>query len=116
MNALLKIRVTTIGVMILFTAVLIYGGTRVYNLVHGVTLTVTGMPDDTTTHEAYLPLSGKAKNAVWLSINGRPLSITKDGDWADAIVLSKGYNRISVLARDKFDKETRKDYQIMLLN
>lgn len=114
MNPFLKFRVATVSIVLLLIVVVGYGFFRSYDLIHGITLTVSGIPEDGIAHDPYLPLSGKAKNAVLLSLDGRPITVSKAGDWQDAIILSKGYNVISILARDKFGKETKQDYQVML--
>lgn len=114
MNPFLKFRITTVGGIIVMLIVIGYGFSKSYNLINGVSLTVSGIPTDSIAHNPYLQMSGNAKNAVLLSLNGRPITINKQGVWQDAVILSKGYNMITVLARDKFGKETRKNYQVML--
>lgn len=114
MNSLLKIRTATAGIIILLFVIGIYGYYRAYDLIHGISLTVTGIPNSGAVSDPYLPISGKAKKATLLTLDGRPITISKDGDWQDVVILGKGYNVISILARDKFNKETKQSYQVML--
>ncbi len=60
-----------------------------------------------------LKVTGNARNAVSLTLNNREISINKDGDFDETIVLLSGYNIIQIQARDKFGYVDEKNYKVM---
>lgn len=63
-----------------------------------------------------IKLTGNAKNAVDLILNGREISVDKQGNFSETIALLSGYNIISIKARDKFEYVDEKNYKLMLKN
>lgn len=60
-----------------------------------------------------LDISGNARNAVKITLNGREISVDKEGEWHETIALLSGYNLIEIHAEDKFGKEDEKTYQLI---
>jgi len=58
-------------------------------------------------------VTGMAKNAVKLVLNGREISIDQSGNWSETIILSPGYNIVNILAQDKFGNKDEKNYKII---
>ncbi|MEK7569282.1 MAG: hypothetical protein AAB500_00100 [Patescibacteria group bacterium] len=63
--------------------------------------------------ESMLKISGNAKNAVHLALNGREISIDQAGNWNEALALLPGYNLLDINAKDKFGHESQKSYQLI---
>ncbi len=63
--------------------------------------------------EDTIHVTGNAKNAVSLTINGREISINNKGDFDETIALLSGYNIINITAKDKFGYVDEKNYQLM---
>lgn len=59
-----------------------------------------------------LDISGNARNAVNIVLNGREISIDKEGRWRETIALLPGYNLIEIQAEDKFGNRDEKNYQL----
>lgn len=57
-------------------------------------------------------ISGNARNAINLLLNGREISIDKGGNFAETIVLLSGYNLVSIEAEDKFGNKDEEIYQL----
>jgi len=58
-------------------------------------------------------VTGNAKNAINLALNGREISIDKSGNFKETIALLSGYNIINITVKDKFGYVDEKNYQIM---
>ncbi len=61
------------------------------------------------------PLHGLASHAEILTVNGRVVPIDQSGRFEDAIVLSEGYNRIELAAKDKFGKEDTVELSVVFI-
>jgi len=63
--------------------------------------------------ESVVQITGNAKNAVSLTINGREISINHAGDFNETIALLSGYNIINITGKDKFGYVDEENYQLM---
>ena len=84
------------------------------DLLFGAPLTITTASNGATLTDGYLPVSGKATHARDVRINGRLVTIDREGNFSDAVLLSPGYNVITVASRDQFGKEAVKTYHLVL--
>lgn len=88
-----------------------------YNLrdvILGTPLSVATASDGATLDTPFLPITGTARHARELSINGRAVTIDRQGHFNDEVVLSPGYNIVEVAAKDQFGKVKRKTYQVVV--
>jgi hypothetical protein len=60
-----------------------------------------------------LEITGVAKNAINLTLDGREISVDQQGDFDETIALLSGYNIISLKAVDKFGNIDEKNYKLM---
>ncbi|MEK7060012.1 MAG: hypothetical protein AAB970_00110 [Patescibacteria group bacterium] len=58
-------------------------------------------------------ITGNAKNAIYLTLNDRPISVDQKGNFDETIALLSGYNVISIKAKDKFGNSDEKNYQLI---
>jgi len=67
-------------------------------------------------HNDSTPLAkvqGKAKNATYISLNGREIFIDKDGSFSEPIALIPGFSVITIDTQDKFGKSKEKKFQVV---
>ena len=104
-----------IGLICLF--VLTYSLFEAKNLLEGPNLNIIS-PDKNyvTTASSIFNIVGNAKNIFSLTVNNRPILITPQGDFYDKLLLLPGYNRISIMAKDKFGRESTKIIEAVLTN
>ncbi|HEY0979819.1 MAG TPA: hypothetical protein VGE18_00190 [Candidatus Paceibacterota bacterium] len=106
-----RINTFTIPKVLIAAAIMVVFGLAAYNmrdLVLGTPLQVVAAKDGATLDSAFLPLSGVARHARELLINGRTVAIDRAGNFTDAIILSPGYNIVEVALKDRFgNTETR---------
>ena len=96
-----------------FIFIIVYAFFRSRELIFGVKIKNISLENGKTYMESVQNITGIAKNAVELSLNGREISIDKDGNFSENIALLSGYNIISIEAEDKFGHKDEKDYQLM---
>ena len=115
-NKLMKSPFTlTAGLYVLLgTMVLGLVAYNVKDLVFGTPLTVTTTTDGATLTTPFLPISGTARHARELLINGRPVAIDREGVFTDEVVLSPGYNIVEVAFKDQFGKQKVRTYHVVV--
>lgn len=80
----------------------------------GTPLSITIAQNGSTVTTPFLPITGVAKHARELSINGRTITVDRSGVFDDEVLLSPGYNIIEVALKDQFGNEKLKTYQIVV--
>lgn len=96
---------------IISVLVLVFYNTK--DIFFGTKFSIDSAPDGATLRENFLPISGVAKHALSLEINGRVVSIDTDGVFNDGALLSPGYNVIEIKQKDRFGKEKQKTLHLV---
>ena len=97
---------------LLFAFIGVYSIFQVNALAKGVNLEVKGIEDGETLQTGVVELAGLAEHASVLTVNGKEVSIDKESNFKSELVLSPGYNIISIEAEDKFKKKTEIVYRV----
>lgn len=84
-----------------------------YDLIFGVKIKNISIVDNAKLTESLLKVTGNAKHAAVLTLNGREISINKQGDFEETIALLPGYNIVSIEAKDKFGSIDQKNYKLI---
>lgn len=98
--------------LVFFLAIALYAFLGAKALIFGVKIKNVDLADGARVTESVQKVTGNAKNAVNLTLNGREISIDEDGNFDETIALLPGYNVISIRAVDKFGNIDEKNYQI----
>ena len=111
---ILKIILTSL----LFLFIVIYTFFVSKDLIFGVKIknvAVNGLPmqSDEKVTDSVMNVTGVAKNAISLTLNGRDISIDQQGNFNETIVLLPGYNVIDIKAKDKFGHSDEKNYKLI---
>jgi len=96
-----------------FVLIIVYAFFRSYDLIFGIKIKDVSIADGKTYTESPIVLTGIAKNAVNLSLNGREISIDDKGNFQEAVALYKGYNIVTIRAMDKFGSVDEENYKLM---
>lgn len=103
-----------IGLILVFSIfILVYTFFQAREIIFGIKIENVNIVDGSTITENPLNITGNAKNAIFISLNGREISIDKDGNWNETIALLSGYNIIEIKAEDKFGNKDEKNYKII---
>lgn len=68
---------------------------------------------DHTSNSPLVWVKGNAKNAVYVSLNGREIFIDKDGSFNEQVALLPGLSVVTVNAEDKFGKSSEKKFEVV---
>lgn len=106
-----------IGILILlFVFIGVYALYRTGALIAGVHLEVEGLTNYESRTDPLVTITGNARRATELTINGRAINITKEGDFSEELLLLPGYNIIDVEAVDKFGKRKQETFYLYLIS
>ena len=101
------------GLIIFFLLIVIYGVFRSYDLIFGVKIKNINITDGEKVSQGIVHITGNAKNANNLSLNGREISVNQGGNFDETIALLLGYNVINIKAQDKFGHVDEKNYKLI---
>lgn len=90
-----------------------YAGFRAKDFVIGPVLEVNNPKNGTSVEESLVEITGSAKNISFLTLNGNKIFINEEGVFREKILLSYGYNIISVEAKDRFGRTENKIIQLV---
>ncbi len=94
---------------IIFLIVIGYAGFAFHDFIIGPTLIITEPANGSVFSLPTIPVKGVVKRIQDISLNGRSLTIDDKGNFNELVLLSPGYNVLTLIAKDKFgrSKETR---------
>jgi hypothetical protein len=101
----------TLKVATIVAAVLIIVGYSLFqaqNILKGPQINISEPEDGTMISQSLVSIVGTTKNVTSINLNNRPIFIDEQGRFKEDILLSYGYNVITVSAKDKFGRETEK--------
>ena len=98
---------------VFFIFIIIFVFFRSHDLIFGVKIKNVNLKDGSVVTENLIKVTGIAKNAITLELNGREISVDQNGNFKETIALLSGYNIISIVAKDKFGYVDRKNYQLI---
>lgn len=103
------------GLSIFFILILIYAFFISRDLIFGVQIRNVNLTDGATVTNSIIKLTGNAKNAIRLTLDGREISVDLQGNFNETIALLPGYNIINIKAKDKFGNVDEKNYKLMFI-
>jgi len=98
-----------VGIAIIFYAVY-----QARNLIRGPILEITEPQNGETFSTPLIDISGQIKNISFIYLNDRQIFTTPEGNFSEKLLLSLGYNIMTLRATDKFGRETRKILELVL--
>lgn len=103
-----------IGIISFFALFVIgYGLYEAQKLVTGPSIALAYPLDGATVSESLVSVSGVAKNITDISLNDKKIYVDEKGNFNEQLLLSYGYNILSVKARDKFGRTTEKKVEVI---
>jgi hypothetical protein len=97
--------------MVLFGAIGVFAYFKTIPLTQGVQ--IQAMIDQKDTNSPMIEITGKAKNAVYVALDGREIFIDKDGTFKERVALLPGLGVVTINAEDKFGKTSQKKFELM---
>lgn len=82
-------------------------------VIAGPTLSIEFPQNGSTVNESLVNVVGHAPAAAHLSLNDRPIFTTPDGRFDEELILAKGYNVLSIEAKDRFGRSNRQTLELI---
>ena len=98
---------------ILFLIIIIFAFFRSKDLIFGVKIKNVNIVDGAKVENNIVNITGNAKNATQVILDGREISVDQKGDFSETIALLPGYNIIEIKAVDKFGHSDDKIYKLI---
>jgi len=114
MNEPIKI-IKTIFFIIIISIVIGYTYYQTNDYLRGPILELIEPTDNSTHNQSKITIKGYAKNISYISMNGRQIFTNQAGQFSEEILLSEGYNIISVSTKDKYERENQKILKLVYL-
>src|SRR5574343_123706 len=98
-------RLLTLAIFLIISTLIfgyIYFAFRDY--IRGPFLSITSPENGSTVATSTAIIRGKALRIKDISINGRPILIDREGNFAELVLLAPGYNPSLIKAIDKFNR------------
>jgi hypothetical protein len=98
-----------ISFMILFLGIGTFAFLKMEFIWKGVEVQAQIQKDETSLAK----IKGNAKNATYITLNGREIFIDKNGEFEEVIALLPGFSVIKIDAKDKFGNFDEKKFEIV---
>jgi hypothetical protein len=93
--------------------IILYAIFQMRDIIFGARLTVNTITDGEVVAEQLITISGNMRHASSVIINGNVVATNQNGDFTDELLLSPGYNLITIDVRDRFGKLIEKTYRVL---
>ncbi len=113
MKTNIKKILSIVSISTFFLLIILYAFFRSKDLLFGVQIKNVNIMDGAKMTENTINLTGIARNAVNLTLNGREISVDQQGNFNETIALLSGYNVIDIKAKDKFGNGDEKIYKLI---
>lgn len=87
---------------------------KIYPVIHGPSISIDTLENGTVLTDPLIALNGTAAHAQDLIINGAPVPTSPNGSFNEHVLLSPGYNLITLSATDRYGTTETKNYAVML--
>ena len=97
--------------MALFLIIGIFAYSKMCFMVKGVE--IQAMVEKESADSKLATITGKAPNAIHLSLNDREIFIDKDGSFSEKVVILPGFSVVTLDAVDKFGHKSEKKFELI---
>ncbi|MCI0566311.1 hypothetical protein L0Y46_03905 [bacterium] len=97
--------IKTAGITFLAAFLLFYSFYQAREYLRGPYIAITYPPNGSSSKNPLATIHGLAHNISYLTLNGSPIFTDEDGIFNERTILHPGYNRITLKARDRFDRQ-----------
>jgi len=103
-------------IIVIFLVVILVGGYTMFRaktIAEGPSIIVTEPINGSVVAEPLLKILGNAKNISFINLNGAQIFTDESGNFIEEILLSHGYNVITLEAEDRFGRKTETSLKII---
>jgi hypothetical protein len=108
-NKSIKCWIGIVSCIMLFIFIGVFAFVKMHFIFKGVQIQASIEKNNSSIAE----IKGNAKNATYISLNGREIFIDKEGSFNEKIALLPGYSVLTLNAKDKFGNYTEKKFEVV---
>ena len=101
----------SIACLMLFVAIGVFAYSKVRFLIRGVQ--VSALINHTDANSPMVQIKGSAKNAVYVTLDGREIYLHEDGTFSEEVALLPGLGVMTIHAKDKFGHVSEKKFEVV---
>lgn len=83
------------------------------NIIIGPVIEIISPKNGATLEKSVVEITGKAKNISYISMNDNQIFVDGDGVFREKLLLSYGYNIITINTKDRFNREIKKTLELI---
>jgi len=102
-----RINIKSFAFILLIVGILGYTYFQMQNIIIGPVITVSDPTNGASLASSRVEVIGTTRNISSINLNDRQIFIDEKGDFKEKLLLSPGYNIITLRAEDKFGRETK---------
>ena len=110
---IVKKRMWLLIVGVIAVVIFSYGFFQFRHLAFGPQISISSPADGYVSSSSVAVISGNAKNVAFINLDGRQIFTDTAGNFSEDVVLSRGYNVVTLDAKDTFGKETKKILELI---
>lgn len=100
-------------VVLVIILVIAYTYYKTKDFIRGPIIIVASPANGIAVNSPLVEIVGKAERIAYISLDDRQIFTDEDGNFKEKLLLSPGYNIISIKASDKFDRNIEKTLEMM---
>ena|SRR3989338_5908105 len=100
------------AIIIAVVLIVVYGMFNARNIIIGPEIEIISPNPESETTENLVIIRGVAKNVTFLSLNNRAIFMDQEGNFKEKLLLSPGFNIISLYGRDRFKQGVTEEFKI----
>lgn len=97
----------------LVVIIILYAYSKSADFLEGPTIIIQMPENGITVNHSPVEIKGIAEHISHITLNGRKIFVTEEGLFSEQLLLSLGYNIITLEARDRFDREVKKSLELV---
>ncbi len=106
-----NIRIAIISLLLLLLVG--YTAYEIQRVAYGPRINITSPKNGALVSDSLVEVTGIAQNIKDISLNDRKIFIDEKGNFSESVLLSYGYNVLTMKASDKFGRETEKIIEVI---
>ena len=99
-------RITRFVLILFFTLAVLYGIFEARGQILGPSIEIVGLPQ--LSHDPFIHIKGQASRISSISMDGRQINVTEQGNFDEPYLLAPGYNRIALDAKDSYGRTSER--------
>lgn len=101
------------AVLLLTLSIIGYSLFQARNLIRGPIIEIINPQNGSSLAKSLITIEGVARNISYISLNDRQIFIDEEGRFEEQLLLSYGYNIMTIKAKDKFGRNAEKTLELV---